>query len=97
MTSDMNAALAKASQDNAAEGPFELGRRAIAALAEIERHQTRAGGLARRTPFWWKQASMRKLEAIGLVKRMAGYDQYKTPGWEITPLGETMCRMSVAP
>lgn len=37
--------------------------------------------------YWWKQASMRKLEARGFVRRRSGSETLKTASWEITDAG----------
>jgi hypothetical protein len=37
--------------------------------------------------YWWRQASMRKLEARGFVRRRPGSETAKIASWEITYSG----------
>jgi len=40
-----------------------------------------------RGPYWWKQASMRKLERRKFVERFPGKGSELNPGWRITDAG----------
>ena len=58
-----------------------LSRNELEALEEIAKpmHAGRS--------YWWKQASMRKLEARGFVRRRTGSETLKIAAWEITDAG----------
>jgi hypothetical protein len=58
------------------------GHNELSALEEIADRQARA--LGRASPFYWRQASMRKLDVHGFVQRHPGYGSENNPAWQIT-------------
>lgn len=64
-----------------------IGARELAALAEIAQWQT-GGGLRRTRPYYWRPASMRKLQAHGLVE-LSPYGTDAAPAWHITDAGRS--------
>lgn len=53
------------------------------ALAEIMRSSARNPGVL----FWWRQASMRKLQELGFVAPHPKFSHMKRPAWIVTPTG----------
>jgi DNA-binding HxlR family transcriptional regulator len=67
-----------------------LGTRLHEALDEIATWQSTGSGkltIAPRPSFWWRQASMQKLEKLGFVERIPGRKTATTPAWQITDVG----------
>lgn len=65
----------------------KIGEREMNALHEVARYHDRF--------YWWRQASMHKLERHGMVERMSSYDT-KHPAWRITSKGLEECARAKA-
>jgi hypothetical protein len=57
-----------------------LSKRELEALEELANWN-------RRGPYWWRQASMRKLSERGFVQRSNTHGSPKLPAWIITDAG----------
>lgn len=60
-----------------------MNQRLIDALREIARYRARSPA-----PYWWRKASMRQLESLGMVTRDPHHGTDSQPAWLLTEGGE---------
>lgn len=63
----------------------KLGKVVADALLELFRHETR-----RSSPYWWRRASMLKLEKVGLVERYQPRTISRAQAWRLTLAGRAV-------
>lgn len=67
----------------------KIGKVVSDALLELYRHERRTS-----SPYWWRRASMLKLEKIGLVERYQPRTISKAQAWRLTQPGKAAVALS---